>query len=155
MLVRLTSPRSCAVKGALHVSLSGAGLPSRLCLGTKHVPEHPPAPTPPAGLRQLQGSRPQIGQRRRVVVHALKCGNRRGGPRPDGSSWPRESSEPLAGLSASLSLRQTSCPPQSLLPQVGEASGKPGWGGSQVRLSHRKRILVGLFTSAPAALPSI
>lgn len=116
MLARLTSPRNCAVKGALHVSLSGAGLPSSCtCLGTKHVPERPPAPTPPAGLRQLQGSGPQTGQRRHVVVHVLKCGNRRGRPRPDGSSWPRESSEPLAGLSASLSLRQdqlsTSEPP--------------------------------------------
>lgn len=74
-------------------------------------------PSPPRHLRSFASCRALVphwavlfpgqgGQCRHVVMQALKCGSRRGGPRPGGNSWPRESSEPLAGLSASLSLRQ-------------------------------------------------
>lgn len=68
-------------------------------------------PRPPRRLQAFTSCRAPVPRRGSEGV--WWC--RRGGPRPDGSSWPRESLEPLAGLSASLSLRQdqlsTSEPP--------------------------------------------
>ncbi|XP_061258460.1 mitochondrial import inner membrane translocase subunit TIM16 isoform X2 [Bos indicus] len=66
-------------------------------------------------------------------MQALKCGSRRGGPRPDGSSWPREPSEPLAGLLASLSLRQDQLSISEPPAPRGRGFRQAGVGGSQAK----------------------